>query len=122
MIVCHIANLMISGQRLKGWLIYGRMLWQIILLSSCNPLKKTIKKTFHLPVNSALKCSDPRPCVVTNGGTGVEEDGIMGTAQVNSVIQCMTRSDVHAQMRIGRRCALAMHSMGSGRGHRLVCR
>ena len=50
--------------------------------------EKTIKRTFHLLVNSNLKCSDPRPCVVTNGGTGVEEDGIMGTAQVNSVIQC----------------------------------
>ena len=70
-------------------------------------------------VNSNLKCSDLRPCVVTNGGTGVEgpaEDGIMG-AQVNSVIQwtydtCLAHSDVHAQMPVARRCALAMHSGG----------
>ena len=66
-------------------------------------------------VNSNLKCSDLRPCVVTNGGTGVE-DGIMG-AQVNSVIQCtydtrLARTDVHAQMPVARRCALAMHSGG----------
>ena len=58
-----------------------------------------------LGVNSNLKCSNLRPCVVTNGGTGVEGpfvDGIMG-AQVNSVIQCMIRA-WHAVLYV-HRCA-----------------
>ena len=54
---------------------------------------------------------------MTKGGTGLEGpvvDRIMG-AQVNSVIQCIIRlafSLVRAQVRVARRCALAMHCGG----------
>ena len=81
-------------------------------LSSWNELEMTIKRTFHLQPrklreNNNLKCLDLRPCVVTNGGTGVEgpaEDGIMGTAQVNSVIPCTRIRAWHAVL-CTHRCA-----------------